>query len=192
MPHFLTEISLPCMILAKEQLKEGHLDPQSEVAARFSCHLLLMIFQSVENSSPTKFGSGIKLSCDRQLLASHVRNIHVGLILAVLKVILVVGDEGAKNPAPAKIFNIDDDEDDEYDFGRMMNRGSSSKNENAELCDFAKHTLKQICSQEWVHNRCLQVRNFKISCGAPILQLRFYESKASKFHWVLPNLFCLF
>ena len=75
-----------------------------------------------------------------------------------MKVILVVGDEGAKNPAPAKIYNIDDDEDDEYDFGRMMNpRGPSSKNEKDELCDFAKHTLKQICSQEWVHNRCLQV-----------------------------------
>ena len=27
-----------------------------------------------------------------------------------------------------------------------------------ELSDFAKHILKQICSQKWVHNRCLQVR----------------------------------
>lgn len=29
--------------------------------------------------------------------------------------------------------------------------------EKAKLSDIAKHTLKQICSQEWVHNRCLQV-----------------------------------
>ena len=153
------------MMSAREQLKDRQLNTETEVGARFSCHLLLMLFQSVENSSPTRsgYGSGIKLSCDRQLLASHVRNIPVGLIIAVLKVILVVGDEGAKNPAPAKIFNIDDDEDDEYDFGRMMNpRGPNSKNEKDELCDFAKHTLKQICSQEWVHNRCLQVckKNF--------------------------------
>ena len=35
--------------------------------------------------------------------------------------------------------------------------------EKAKLSDIAKHTLKQICSQEWVHNRCLQVSLFLLS-----------------------------
>lgn len=29
--------------------------------------------------------------------------------------------------------------------------------ENASLSEFAKHTLAQICLQDWVHERCLQV-----------------------------------
>ena len=95
-------------------------------------------------------------SCDRQLLASHIRKISsAGLIIAVLKVILVVGDEGARSHQ--RIYNIDDDDDDDYDFGRM-----NKTKQNGKLSDFANHTLKQICSQEWVHNRCLQVRHLSI------------------------------
>ena len=30
--------------------------------------------------------------------------------------------------------------------------------ESSSLSEFAKHTLRQICSQEWVHYRCLQVK----------------------------------
>ena len=44
----------------------GHSSREAEVGARLSCHLLLMLFQSVEGT--TKYGSGIKHSCDRQLL----------------------------------------------------------------------------------------------------------------------------
>ena len=121
-----------------------------------------MLFQSVEGSVPNpsrpNYGSGIKYSCDRQLLANSIRNITVGLIIAVLKVILVLGDAEDPTKGAPKIFNVDDDEDDDDDFGLMLKGGSKSSMEKAKLSDFAKHTLKQICSQEWVHNRCLQVR----------------------------------
>lgn len=99
------------------------------------------------------------------MLAYAHRNITVGAIIAVLKVILVLGDAEDPNKGASKIFHVDDDDDDiEDDFGLGLKSSSASKGgssiENAKLSDFAKHTLKQICSQEWVHNRCLQVINF--------------------------------
>ena len=49
-----------------------------------------MLFQSVEgsvaNPARTSYASGIKHSCDRQLLASSIRNVTIGLIIGVLKV----------------------------------------------------------------------------------------------------------
>ena len=93
------------------------------------------------------------------LLANAVRNITVGLLIAVLKVILVLGDADAGSKG-GKIFNVDDDDDDDDDFAMIMKTGSkrsSNSMQKAKLSDFAKHTLKQICNQEWVHNRCLQV-----------------------------------
>ncbi len=42
------------------------------------------------------------------------------------------------------------------DFGLGLSMGGSHL-ENSSLSDFAKHTLRQICCQEWVHDRCLQV-----------------------------------
>lgn len=89
------------------------------------------------------------------------RNTTVGAIIAVLKAILVLGDAEDPNKGASKIFNVDDDDDDDDDdFGLVLKGSSGSKGgkgDNAKLSDFAKHTLRQICNQEWVHNRCLQV-----------------------------------
>ena len=60
---------------------------------------------------------------------------------------LLLGDseDSLQKNITQKRYNVDDDDDLD------------------KLSDFAKHTLKQICSQEWVHNRCLQVifKSFK-------------------------------
>ena len=69
---------------------------------------------------------------------------------------LLLGDAEDSTRGMTKIFNVDDDDDD--DFGLSMKSSSKGRQSNEKLSDFAKHTLKQICSQEWVHNRCLQVR----------------------------------
>ena len=95
-------------------------------------------------------------SCDRQFLAFAHRNITVPPLIAALKVMLLLGDAEDSTRGMTKIFNVDDDDDD--DFGLSMKSSSKGRQSNEKLSDFAKHTLKQICSQEWVHNRCLQVR----------------------------------
>ena len=70
--------------------KTGQSTREAELGARLSCYLLLMLFQSVEgsvaNPARTSYASGIKHSCDRQLLASSIRNVTIGLIIGVLKV----------------------------------------------------------------------------------------------------------
>ena len=80
-------------------------------------------------------------SCDRQFLAYAHRYITVPPLIAALKVMLLLGDseDSLQKNITQKRYNVDDDDDLD------------------KLSDFAKHTLKQICSQEWVHNRCLQV-----------------------------------
>ena len=75
-------------------------------------------------------------SCDRQFLAFAQRYITIPALIAALKVMLVLGDPPSKEEG-SRIYNVDEDE----------------------LSDFAKHILKKICSQKWVHNRCLQVCN---------------------------------
>ena len=85
------------------------------------------------------------------------RNTTVGAIIAVLKAILVLGDAEDPNKGASKIFNVDDDDDDDDDFGLVMKGSSKGSGAIDKLSDFAKHTLRQICNQEWVHNRCLQV-----------------------------------
>lgn len=156
---FVSHVAIPSLLKAWDEVKEGHSSREAEVGARLSCHLLLMLFQSIEGSSAKpSFGSGIKHSCDRQLLANAVRNITVGLLIAVLKVILVLGDAEDPSKGPGvKIFNVDDDDDDDDGFSLMYKSSSKNSMHKAKLSDFAKHTLKQICNQEWVHNRCLQV-----------------------------------
>ena len=105
---FFYHVAISSLLKAWEEVKEGQSSREAEVGARLSCHLLLVLFQSVENSIPNpsrpSFGSGIKHSCDRQLLASSIRNITVGLIIAVLKVILVLGD--AEDPTKGMFENI--------------------------------------------------------------------------------------
>ena len=122
--------------------------------ARLSCHLLLKLFKTVESSSeplfytmgspspmprPSIHASGIKHSCDRQLLSSAHRNIQVGAIVAVLKVVLYLGSP-------------DDEEEEEQSATQSI----EGRLESATLQEFARYTLQQLCSQEWVRERCLQ------------------------------------
>ena len=138
------------------------------MGARLSCHLLLKLFKTVEPDfqehsmfysvgspspmpRPSVHSSGIKYSCDRQLLSSAHRNITVGAIIAILKAILVLGDA-------TDFDNIDEhSRDEEEDLYINAPSPSELSMETASLSDFAKYTLRHICRQEWVRDRCLQV-----------------------------------
>lgn len=88
---------------------------------RLTCHLLLRLFRAAEGPQPGLYsvGSppplaaasprappGVRLSCDRHLLAAAHRNIHVGPVLAVLKAVLLVGDATAREGAELSISHI--------------------------------------------------------------------------------------
>ena len=104
------------------------------------------------------------------------RNITVPPLIAALKVMLLLGDAEDSTRGMTKIFNVDDEDDD--DFGLSMKSSSKGRQSNEKLSDFAKHTLKQICSQEWVHNRCLQVRYYKLNILAMIKFMYFEKIHA--------------
>lgn len=127
----------------------------------------------------------IKLSCDRHLLAAAHQNIGVAPVLAVLKGILVVGDATA-HKTQSSIFSTGKRSglntpvhpgstpkhagDLSHILGtsdlsilgntdeNMLDLTPSNANQDstASLSDFAQHVLRQICSQEWVLERCLQ------------------------------------
>lgn len=88
----------------------------AEGGMRLTCHLLLRLFKTAEGPQPGLYsvGSppltapplGVRLSCDRHLLAAAHRNIHVGPVLAVLKAVLLVGDATAKEGAELSISHI--------------------------------------------------------------------------------------
>lgn len=105
---------------------------------RLTCHLLLRLFRTAEGPQPGLYsvGSppltsprlplGVRLSCDRHLLAAAHRNIDVGKlllliflitfktnknikigpVLAVLKAVLIVGDATAKQGTEPSLSNI--------------------------------------------------------------------------------------
>ncbi|KAG4072103.1 hypothetical protein HA402_015602 [Bradysia odoriphaga] len=120
----------------------------------------------------------IKLSCDRHLLAAAHKNIDVGPVLAVLKGILVVGDATCLQKAPSTYSSGK-----RSGLNTPVHPGSTPKSMSGppidlshilgtselgtfcdgdepmldlSLSDFAQHVLRQICSQEWVLERCLQ------------------------------------
>jgi mediator of RNA polymerase II transcription subunit 12 len=180
---FVISVAIPSLLKAWEEVKERQVTKETENGARLSCHLLLKLFKSVDSihsssqlyyslgspkpmPGPSSHTSGIKSSCDRHLLSSAHKNITVGAIIAVLKAILVLGDaenkssihsllgDGGGSKSGGKGGNFD--EDDDFGLGLSLNSGRGGI-ENSSLSEFAKHTLRQICCQEWVHDRCLQV-----------------------------------
>lgn len=188
---FVISVVIPSMLQAWEEVKKGRVPKETENGARLSCHLLLKIFRSVDTlhsgnqlyyslgspkpmPGPSSHTSGIRSSCDRHLLSSAHRNIAVPAIIAVLKAILVLGDEENKASAASSSSlhsllggegksskggnNFDDDDDDDEDFSFASLNAGRGGIESSSLSEFAKHTLRQICSQEWVHYRCLQVK----------------------------------
>ena len=148
---------------------EGHPAIESEAGARLALHLLLKLFRSVECFQPGFYSiasprsvpvsahdTGIKFSCDRHLLAATHANIssgiEVGAIIAVLKAVLLLGDS-APRTSTERIPNFLSSGFNEEDLATM----SASGRDGISLGDLAFITLKQICSQEWVRDICLQV-----------------------------------
>lgn len=112
--HTKQTISISFQVKAKDNISGI-----AEGGMRLTCHLLLRLFRTAEGPQPGLYsvGSppplttprpplGVRLSCDRHLLAAAHRNIQVGPILAVLKAVLVVGDVTAKEGAELSISHI--------------------------------------------------------------------------------------
>ena len=134
----------------------GH---EAEAGARLSIHLLRRLFGTVESFQPCFYSiasprpgagyptnaPGIKLSCDRHLLASTHSSVSSGIILgaivAVLKALLVLGHSAAKTSMDvSSIPHLSEDDLTKLPLGEL-----------------ALWSLHQICSQDWVRDRCLQV-----------------------------------
>ncbi|XP_045472646.1 mediator of RNA polymerase II transcription subunit 12 isoform X2 [Harmonia axyridis] len=165
---FVGRVALPSLLKVKSLDNGGGV---AEGGMRLTCHLLLRLFRTAEGPQPGLYsvGSppltaprpplGVRLSCDRHLLAAAHRNIHVGPVLAVLKAVLVVGDATAREGTELSISHILGTSD-------LMSGGdgptldlAQSSTGNAEstasLSAFACHVLREICSQQWVLERCL-------------------------------------
>lgn len=170
----IRDVALQSLLAACPQVGSGG-DPDAETGARLTCHLLLRLFQMM-NISPgyaldaRRGAVYVKSSCDRHLLEAAHKRINVGAVVAVLKAILMLGDSsGAEvkdRTSPSKkdasldilnkmFSNLDDDSD-----LSMRNSNSSSRmkgqTDSAGLSEYAKHCLREICSQEWVREKFLK------------------------------------
>ncbi|KAK8720073.1 hypothetical protein OTU49_013593, partial [Cherax quadricarinatus] len=166
LPDFLKCVVLPSLMAA---WNSGEGNPEAEPGARLTCHLLLRIFKSVDTPQPAQYSAGssqsvppgmsqrnIRLSCDRHLLAAAHTAITLLPLLAVLKAMLIVGDVlSGQTKSQASISDILGTSD--------MGSGSNDSDmmgkdaDKASLADFARYSLRQICSQEWVRERCLKI-----------------------------------
>uniref|UniRef100_A0A8D9FIE5 Mediator of RNA polymerase II transcription subunit 12-like protein n=1 Tax=Cacopsylla melanoneura TaxID=428564 RepID=A0A8D9FIE5_9HEMI len=125
--------------------------------------------------------SSIRLGCDRHLLTAAHNNIRVGPVLAVLKAIIVVGDATANYPPPVKkspsslqntpsnppklpgelsishiLGTTDMSASNDLLLMDLVSGGSGSMETSTPgLSEFASLVLREICSQEWVLDRCL-------------------------------------
>ncbi|CAH1994694.1 unnamed protein product [Acanthoscelides obtectus] len=178
---FVGRVALPSLLKVKS-LDNG--EARAEGGMRLTCHLLLRLFRTAEGPQPGLYsvGSpsittprpplGVRLSCDRHLLAAAHRNIHLGPVLAVLKAVLIVGDATAKEGAELSLSNIlgtsdlhtgadgpnlDLPTNADVCGSRTTHRQSSTGNaeSTATLSAFANHVLREICSQQWVLETCL-------------------------------------
>ena len=143
---------------------KGSPGPDAEAGARLSLQLLRKLFGTVESfqpcfytiASPRAYPAnppGIKLSCDRHLLAATHANISsgilVGAIIAVLKALLVLGHSASKGGRDvASLPFLSEEEQGKLPLG-----------------DLATWILHQICGQEWVRDRCLQVPDELLKAG---------------------------
>ncbi|XP_045454352.1 mediator of RNA polymerase II transcription subunit 12-like [Melitaea cinxia] len=166
--------------------------PSPDAGARLTCHLLLRLFKTVDTPQPGLYsvstspgpggaGAGVRLSCDRHLLAAAHKNIGVGPVLATLKAILMVGDStardggkpgGKKSSELSHILGTSDTVptdaqldllsmvDTEMSGGHRTPRGSgvgsTLLDSSQSLSSLARRVLAEICSEEWVLQKCLQ------------------------------------
>ncbi|XP_027199092.2 mediator of RNA polymerase II transcription subunit 12-like protein [Dermatophagoides pteronyssinus] len=109
----------------------------------------------------------IKYACDRYLLGGALNSLQLELILTLLKAIMRLGTQEKKSCE--KNFKSDKSEfdsfykpinnEDEFNDRTYLNQMAKSKIDSTEkpsLSDFAKYVLRQVCLQDWVHDRCLR------------------------------------
>ncbi|CAL4069283.1 unnamed protein product, partial [Meganyctiphanes norvegica] len=166
LPDFLKHVVLPSLVKA---WNSGEGNPDAEPGARLTCHLLLRIFKSVDTPQPSQYSAAspqntnagmphrnIRLNCDRHLLAAAHTSITLSPVLAVLKAMLTVSDvltnQSKGHTSISDIIGTSDGGAGSNDSD-MLGKGA----ENASLSDFARYALRQICSQEWVRERCLKI-----------------------------------
>ncbi|XP_062528646.1 mediator of RNA polymerase II transcription subunit 12 isoform X2 [Bombyx mori] len=165
--------------------------PSTDTGGRLTCHLLLRLFKTVDTPQPGLYSvstspgpggaaAGVRLSCDRHLLAAAHKNIGVAPVLATLKAILMVGDSardggkiGKKSCELSHILGTSDavPSDAQLDLLSMVDSemsgghrtprggggvGSSLLDSSQSLSSFARKVLAEICSEEWVLQKCLQ------------------------------------
>ena len=108
---FLLYVGVPSLVkIWNEGRSEA--DFEAEAGARLTCHLVLRLFKTSDAPYPACYSNsshsvnasphhtlqtsspslGVKLACDRHLLAATHNSISVGPVLAVLKAILVLAD----------------------------------------------------------------------------------------------------
>ncbi|EEC08725.1 thyroid hormone receptor-associated protein, putative [Ixodes scapularis] len=187
---FVVHVAIPSLLSASPV--SGAADQDAESGARLTCHLLLRLFRTVDPSPPPSLPRPlflIRSPCDRHLLSAAHSSMRVEPVLAVLKAILVLGDastpgmeakskmdssQGKGEPSINELLGSIDDTDFDLGVPPSLGRHPSSvggsrgtATESAGLNDFAKYALGQICSQQWIHERCL--RDPDVLCSSDLL-----------------------
>ncbi|CAN8021551.1 unnamed protein product, partial [Ixodes persulcatus] len=187
---FVVHVAIPSLLSASPV--SGAADQDAESGARLTCHLLLRLFRTVDPSPPPSLPRPlflIRSPCDRHLLSAAHSSMRVEPVLAVLKAILVLGDastpgmeakskmdssQGKGEPSINELLGSIDDADFDLGVPPSLGRHPSSvggsrgtATESAGLNDFAKYALGQICSQQWIHERCL--RDPDVLCSSDLL-----------------------
>ena len=220
---FLLYVGVPSLVKIWNEGGRSDTDPEAEAGARLTCHLVLRLFKTSDAPHPACYSNsshsvnasphhtlqqqqtttttttattslGVKLACDRHLLAATHNSISVGPVLSVLKAILVLADRvlpegkgnrltgggtgsggrlgggvggggvGSNEVSISHILGTSWSGDLDMDIGSSGSFGGvggrshfgGAPAENVPLASYARYVLRQICSQPWVHQRCLQ------------------------------------
>ncbi|XP_014668472.1 PREDICTED: mediator of RNA polymerase II transcription subunit 12-like protein [Priapulus caudatus] len=147
-------VALPSLVASTASVNKRDAD----AGARLTCHLLRHLFRTTEGAlarlgRPRSALPAIRTSCDRHLLDSAHASITVDAVLAVLKAILMMGDTAASPPATTP-----DDLDDDPPLLGVASRSRAGDDDDDEtgLRRLAKKALTEICSENWVLERCLK------------------------------------
>ncbi|XP_037089491.1 mediator of RNA polymerase II transcription subunit 12-like protein [Pollicipes pollicipes] len=151
-------------------------DREREPGARLVLRLLGHLWIPSEQPQPTWYDTGsstsvpsagqpcsLKYSCDRHLLLAAQDNIPVQALLCALKTIIILADAtigdgvgrtesktGGGELSISAILGTSDHHGEPNEHGR-----SGPGLSKAGLSEFARHMLKQICSQSWVREKFL-------------------------------------
>ncbi|KAK2719591.1 mediator of RNA polymerase II transcription subunit 12-like protein isoform X2 [Artemia franciscana] len=176
---FLLHVGLPSLM---KIWNFGQLCTEAEPGARLACHIILRLFKTPTTPQPACYSlvgasphpniaagnqPGIKLTCDRHLLAAAHNSIRSSTepVVAVLKAVLLLANYTDSKKDHNEMLNVlgisdinivDEHEDPNYCFSVGM-RGLFNNYGPSRLSAFARYVLRQICSQPWVHERCLQI-----------------------------------